>query len=92
MKHLLLTLLLSTSPTISQTIETECGIYKEAAYRDALQFGMTTQCVESTWGKPVRKNISQRRNYTFEQWIYYRNGVFYLYFKNGVLDSAQKNG
>lgn len=82
---------MTTCLAVSQTIDTDCKNenYKEAAYEDVLKFGMSNSCVKSTWGKPNKVNTSIMRGLTFEQWVYYRNGVFYLYFKNGILYSAQ---
>lgn len=75
---------------VPQTIDINCNQkYHQAAYQDLLKFGMSGDCIISTWGKPNKVNMSISQGFTFEQWVYYRNGVFYLYFRNGVLISAQ---
>lgn len=53
------------------------------------KIGMTKSQVEkSTWGKPQKKNISEYKWGTEEQWVYSKNR--YVYFYNGIVTAIQK--
>lgn len=63
--------------------------FNKAALEDKLLIGMKSDCVRLTWGYPNKVNRTITANGVGEQWIYYRNGTFYLYMKNGILTAAQ---
>lgn len=63
--------------------------FNKTALEDKLLIGMKSDCVRLTWGYPNKVNRTTTANGVSEQWIYYRNGTFYLYMKNGVLTAAQ---
>lgn len=54
------------------------------------KIGMTKEEVlNSTWGSPKKKNISEYAWGTEEQWVY--DNYQYIYFKNGIVTSIQRS-
>ena len=62
--------------------ETDRQLIKEGKIR----LGMTTEQVYASWGKPHDINELILENITSEQWVYYRQ---YLYFENNSLVAIQ---
>lgn len=57
--------------------------------KSAPKIGMTkSEVLNSTWGSPKKKNITETAYGTHEQWVY-ANG--YIYFDNGVVTSISKS-
>ena len=54
------------------------------------QIGMTKdEVLKGAWGSPKKKNITETKYGTHEQWVY-ENGK-YIYFDNGIVTSIQKS-
>lgn len=52
--------------------------------------GMTKeQILNSTWGSPNKKNVTENAYGTHEQWVYDKGR--YIYFDNGIVTSIQKS-
>lgn len=47
------------------------------------------EVLNSTWGEPKKKNITETQNGKHEQWVYSNNK--YIYFENGIVTSIQKS-
>lgn len=63
---------------------------KRRKKQEGVIVGMSKQDVlDSSWGKPIKKNITTTQYGTREQWVY--PNYNYLYFENGKLTSIQTN-
>ena len=47
------------------------------------------QVLNSEWGSPKEKNITETKYGKHEQWVYSNNK--YIYFENGIVTSIQKS-
>lgn len=58
--------------------------------QQGVKIGMSKQDVlDSSWGEPLKKNITTTKYGTYEQWVY--ENYNYLYFENDKLVSIQTN-
>lgn len=63
---------------------------KEEKEKVEPKIGMTkTEVLNSTWGEPKKKNITESRYGNNEQWVY--SSDRYIYFENGIVTSIQKS-
>lgn len=52
------------------------------------KIGMTKdEVLKSTWGNPKKRNITETKNGTHEQWVYDKG---YIYFDNGLVSTIQR--
>lgn len=57
--------------------------------KDEPQIGMSKdEILNSVWGKPKYKNITETENIILEQWVY--SSSRYIFFENGIVTSIQK--
>lgn len=68
------------------------GKYSSSSETKKLEpkIGMTkSEVLNSTWGSPKKKNITENSYGTHEQWVY--SGNRYIYFDNGIVTSISKS-
>jgi len=92
----------ATAPTPEVTLTDKGKIVKKAhptwensdcntIADNKIRVGMTTDQVETAWGKPYKINTTITGTSQSDQWVMNKNGDTYIYFDNGILTSIQQS-